>query len=81
MSKELEQRLSQEYLVIEVNDSSNHFNDFKDAKKEFEIQYIHKLLQRTKGNVTHASREAGITRFGLQKIIKRIGINPNHYRT
>ncbi len=51
---------------------------FKDAKndliEEFERGYIEDLLVRNKGNVSQSSREAGIERAYLQRLIKKYGL-------
>ena len=51
---------------------------FKEEKAElvdeFERKYILKLLKRNDGNVSKSSREAGIERAYLQRLIKKYGI-------
>jgi two-component system, NtrC family, nitrogen regulation response regulator GlnG len=51
---------------------------FKEAKEQlvdaFEKDYLERLLRRFKGNVTHASAAAGITRVYLQKLMKKHGL-------
>ncbi|MEZ4384481.1 MAG: sigma 54-interacting transcriptional regulator [Nannocystaceae bacterium] len=51
---------------------------FKEAKQalvdDFERQYITRLLRQTGGNLSRAAAEAGITRYYLRELIKRLNI-------
>jgi len=42
--------------------------------QEFEMQYIEDLLRRHEGNVSQASRQAGIERAYLQRLIRKYGL-------
>ena len=44
---------------------------FADARNQFELNYLRKLLQITKGNVTHAARMAGRNRTEFYKLLSR----------
>ncbi len=52
---------------------------FKDAKQSmvdaFERRYFARLLERTDGNLSRASAEAGITRYYLRELLKRLGMH------
>ncbi len=52
---------------------------FKDAKQQmvdnFEREYFGRLLERTDGNLSRASAEAGITRYYLRELLKRLGMH------
>ena len=39
-----------------------------------EIELVQKALERTKGNQTQAAKLLGLSRFGLQKMMKRLGV-------
>jgi transcriptional regulator with GAF, ATPase, and Fis domain len=41
-----------------------------------EAQLVRDALERTKGNQTRAAEALGISRFGLQKMMRRLGIRP-----
>ena len=41
-----------------------------------EAQLVKDALERTKGNQTRAAEALGISRFGLQKMMRRLGIRP-----
>ena len=42
-----------------------------------ETQLVKDALQRTNGNQTRAAEVLGVSRFGLQKMIRRLGIKPS----
>lgn len=44
---------------------------FAEARNQFELNYLRKLLQMTKGNVTHAARLAGRNRTEFYKLLSR----------
>ncbi|HWB82466.1 MAG TPA: sigma 54-interacting transcriptional regulator [Nannocystaceae bacterium] len=52
---------------------------FKDAKQQmvdnFEREYVARLLLRTDGNLSRAAAEAGITRYYLRELLKRLGMH------
>ena len=39
-----------------------------------EVELVQKALERTRGNQTQAAKLLGLSRFGLQKMIKRLGV-------
>ncbi len=45
-----------------------------------ERQYIASLLERNQGNVAQSAREAGLSRQGLHKLLKKHGLDANQYR-
>ncbi len=48
--------------------------------EHFNRRYFHRLLQRTSGNVSRAAVVAGLNRSALQKILRRLDIDPAAYR-
>lgn len=48
--------------------------DFRDARREFERQYIEKCLEQTGGNITQAAANLGMHRQSLQHKIKELGL-------
>ncbi len=57
------------------------YKDLKSAAIEaFTCDYIHRLLEHTRGNITLAARISGIKRQSLQKIINRHGIRVKQFR-
>ena len=68
-------------LGREICDS---FSPYKETKqmvvKEFTRNYVQRILEHTKGNISEAARISGIERFSLQKILKRMNINTGDFR-
>jgi Nif-specific regulatory protein len=48
--------------------------DLRDARTEFEVQFIRKVLGEHQGNVSRAARALGISRVALQKKMKEYGL-------
>lgn len=53
---------------------------FVDARNQFERNYLRKLLQITKGNVTHAARMAGRNRTEFYKLLSRHELDANDFK-
>lgn len=53
---------------------------FVEARNQFELNYLRKLLQITKGNVTHAARMAGRNRTEFYKLLSRHELNANDFK-
>lgn len=53
---------------------------FVEARARFELNYLRKLLQITKGNVTHAARMAGRNRTEFYKLLSRHEIDGNDFK-
>ncbi|MBI2374612.1 MAG: sigma 54-interacting transcriptional regulator [Deltaproteobacteria bacterium] len=71
-------------VTVEDPDSKlvvDHTRPFKEAKEalvsRFEREYLRQLLQRTKGNMAKAAREAGIDRKYLYMLQKKYGLGAN----
>lgn len=58
---------------------------YKEAKArvvdDFTNTYVRELLRNTGGNVSEAARHSGLERVSLQKILKRLGIKAEEFRT
>lgn len=62
-------------------DFSHSYKDLKaQAIEDFTLNYLRRLLEHTKGNVTLSAQLSGIKRQSLQKIIKRYGVTVEQYR-
>jgi DNA-binding NtrC family response regulator len=59
-------------------------NKFKEAKNsfltKFEIQFVKDYLMQYKGNVTNASKSAGMTRQNFQRLMKKHNIRSSEFR-
>ncbi|MCI8135953.1 two-component system response regulator GlrR [Klebsiella pneumoniae] len=53
---------------------------FLEARNQFELNYLRKLLQITKGNVTHAARMAGRNRTEFYKLLSRHELDANDFK-
>jgi transcriptional regulator with GAF, ATPase, and Fis domain len=64
---------------VEGFDPSLYERPFKDGKQvlvdRFERQYFARLLEKTDGNLSRAAAEAGITRYYLRELLKRLGMH------
>ncbi|HEX68560.1 MAG TPA: sigma-54-dependent Fis family transcriptional regulator, partial [bacterium] len=66
--------------IREKEIKSKSMETIKELLKEKEREYIIKILHQTKGNVTKASKIAGISRRHFYKKLKDLNINPRHWR-
>ncbi|CNI87313.1 MULTISPECIES: two-component system response regulator GlrR [Yersinia] len=53
---------------------------FVEARNQFELNYLRKLLQITKGNVTQAARMAGRNRTEFYKLLSRHELDANDFK-
>ncbi|MFT2796436.1 two-component system response regulator GlrR [Serratia sp. N21D137] len=53
---------------------------FVEARNQFELHYLRKLLQITKGNVTQAARMAGRNRTEFYKLLSRNELDANDFK-
>ena len=53
---------------------------FKDAKTDFERQYLIQLIEMTEGNVARAAKLAGKHRADLYDLLKKHDLNPDAFR-
>ncbi|OQP30227.1 two-component system response regulator GlrR [Pantoea latae] len=67
----VEQALSGESSVLPT---------FVEARNQFELNYLRKLLQMTKGNVTHAARLAGRNRTEFYKLLSRHELDASDFK-
>ena len=67
----VEQALEGEYTALPT---------FAEARNQFELVYLRKLLQMTKGNVTHAARMAGRNRTEFYKLLSRHELDANDFK-
>ncbi len=60
--------------------SSENRLTLKEARKQFEMNFIMDALMMSKGNISKAARSLGIARQQLQRYIKKYGINVEAYK-
>lgn len=49
--------------------------DLRKARAQFEADFIHGVLKENDGNITHTAEALGLSRVGLQKKIKELGVS------
>jgi len=74
----------QDYAKTEDVTGEQCLLPYKEAKdklvQSFTQQYVSDLLQRNRGNVSEAARHAGLERVSLQKILRRLRLDPANFR-
>lgn len=62
-------------------DGTGTFQEMKARRiAAMESSYVEGLLEKHKGNVTHCSEEAGMSRSAFQKLMTKYGIRSSDYR-
>jgi DNA-binding NtrC family response regulator len=56
--------------------AATHANALGDAERD----YLASLLSKNSGNVAQSAREAGLSRQGLHKLLKKHGLDAKEYR-
>ncbi|MDY6971964.1 MAG: sigma-54 dependent transcriptional regulator [Thermodesulfobacteriota bacterium] len=56
------------------------FNSLKEAKNQFEVNYISNLLLLTRGNVSKAAKLAGKYRSDFYNLLKKHDLNPSDFK-
>ena len=51
------------------------------AIQRFEMRYIEAVLQAASGNISQAARRSGLSRSSLQRIIRRLNIDVDCFRS
>jgi two-component system response regulator GlrR len=72
--------ITAEDLFFHVPVSSNKFQSFKEAKREFEKEYISQVLRICQGNISQAARLARKDRKDFYDVMKKYGIQPEAFR-
>ncbi|MCD4720557.1 MAG: sigma-54 dependent transcriptional regulator [Desulfobacula sp.] len=73
--------ISEDLIILNKADSSLHgVKPMKDAKLDFERDYLVELLELTQGNVTKAAKLAGKYRADLYELMKKCGLRADDFR-
>ena len=72
--------ITAEDLFFHVPVSSNKFQSFREAKREFEKEYISQVLRICQGNISQAARLAKKDRKDFYDVMKKYGIQPEAFR-
>lgn len=70
--------ISAEALMLSTE--GDEVPSFKDAKRAFETRYVEGLLRRCSGNISRAARMAKKDRKDFYDVIRRTGVDPQHFR-
>lgn len=69
-----------ELIQFDNKNSSSHLKPFKEAKRDFEKNYIVELLNLTNGNVSQAAKLAGKYRADFYDQMKKYNLNAEDFR-
>ena len=73
--------ISQDLIVLNQAEHSLHeVKSLKDAKLDFERDYLVELLEFTQGNISRASKLAGKYRADFYTLMKKCGLQANDFR-
>jgi DNA-binding NtrC family response regulator len=59
---------------------SDAIQDFREARNQFEANYLRSLLRACRGNVTEAAKRAGMSRRNLYEKIEKLGIGTDEFK-
>ena len=72
--------ISEDLILQTQNVPPESLKSFKDAKENFEKNYLIQLFELTKGNVSQAAKLAGKYRADVYELIKKYNINLDDFR-
>ena len=68
-------------VLLDQRIKDSQFKSYKEARQEFESNYIRNVLQLTHGNVTEAARLAKKERKDFYDVMRKHCINPKEYKS
>ena len=72
--------ISEDLILPTVNAEVNDLKPLKDAKENFEKNYLLQLIEITEGNMAQAARLAGKYRADLYELLKKYDLKPSNFR-
>ena len=72
--------ITQDLILQNQPFANESLKSLKDAKQDFEKNYLIELITLTKGNVTEAAKLAGKYRADLYELLKKYKMNPADFR-
>lgn len=54
--------------------------DYREARTQFESEYLRELLEKTGGSVTEAARLSGVSRRNLYEKLEKLGLQPDEFK-
>jgi two-component system response regulator GlrR len=73
-------KIEEDIILPGRADTPTEFQTLKDAKKDFESQYLRQLIEFSGGNVTRAAKLAGKYRADLYELLKKYHLDPADFR-
>jgi two-component system response regulator GlrR len=64
-----------------IRHQRDEFTSFEQARRQFEREYLRRLLRVTGGNVTHAAKLAERNRTEFYKLLQKHHINPAEFHS
>jgi two-component system response regulator GlrR len=72
--------ISDDLILPALKTEVNNLKPLKDAKENFEKNYLLQLIKLTEGNMAQAARLAGKYRADLYELLKKYGLKPAEFR-
>jgi two-component system response regulator GlrR len=72
--------ISDDLILPGLNADVNNLKPLKDAKENFEKDYLLQLIELTDGNMAQAARLAGKYRADLYELLKKYDLKPSDFR-
>ena len=72
--------ISEDLILPALKTEVNNLKPLKDAKENFERNYLLQLTELTEGNMAQAARLAGKYRADLYELFKQYDLKPSNYR-
>ena len=72
--------ISDDLILPGLNADVNDLKPLKDAKENFEKDYLLQLIELTEGNMAQAARLAGKYRADLYELLKKYDLKPSDFR-
>ena len=72
--------ISVDLIANALRNKTNNFPSFQEARDQFELDYLSKLLKLTAGNVSQAAKIANRNRTEFYKLLNRHHLQPESFR-
>jgi two-component system response regulator GlrR len=72
--------ISEDLILPALKAKVNNLKPLKDAKENFEKNYLLQLIELTEGNMAQAARLAGKYRADLYELLKKYDLKPSNFR-
>ena len=72
--------ISVDLIANALRNKTNNFLSFQEARDQFELDYLSKLLKLTAGNVSQAAKIANRNRTEFYKLLNRHHLQPESFR-